>query len=400
MDAYILDAVRTPRGAAKKTGALASVKPIDLLAALYRALEQRSGLDTALVDDVVLGCATQTGEQGANIARISALYAGWSERVSGTTLNRFCCSGLDAINYAALKVSSGLERLVVAGGVESASRVPMFGDNGAWFADPLVRERTGFVHMGVAADLVATLEGFDRAELDAYAVESHQRAAHARDAGHFAPSLVPVCGPDGQLLLDRDELIRSDTSAEKLAAFEPSFAEFGAQGMDALALARYPQIDQLRHLHHRGNSPALADGASLLLIGNQAQAEALGLRPRARIRAFANAACEPVIMLAAAQAATQQAIANAGLTLAQIDRFEFNEGFAAPVLKLQRDLGISPERLNVNGGTIAMGHALGATGGMLIATLLDELERSGLRFGVAAIMGGAGLGTATLIERV
>jgi acetyl-CoA C-acetyltransferase len=400
MEAYILDVIRTPRGAAKANGALQPVKPIDLIAMLYRELQERSGLDSAAVDDIVLGCVTQTGEQGANIARIAALYAGWDDAIPGVTLNRFCASGLDAINYAALKVSSGLEQLVVAGGVESVSRVPMFSDAGAWFADPQVSAATRFVHMGVAADLLATLESFERAELDAYAVQSHQRAARARDSGAFARSLVPVRDLDGGVLLDRDELIRDDMSLERLARLEPSFAALGAEGADQLALERYPQIMQLRHLHHRGNSPALADGAAVALVGDRAKADQLGLRPRARIRSFANHAVEPILMLTAAQAATERALQRAGLTVDDIDLFEFNEGFAATVLKFLRDLRIDPERLNVNGGTIAMGHALGATGGMLIATLLDELERRDLQFGLAAISGGAGLGVATVIERV
>lgn len=394
MNAYIFDAIRTPRGAAKATGGLAHVKPIDLVATLLHEMDRRHPPARA-AQDFILGCNTQTGEQGANLARIAAIYAGW-DNVPGATLNRFCCSSLDAVNTAALQVHAGIHNLVLAGGVESVSRVPMFGDNGAWFADLDVKEKTRFVHMGTAADLIATLEGFDRPELDAYAIQSHHRASAARDAGKFAPSLVPVKNGDGVTILDRDELVR-DNITDLMGKFAPSFAD---KIMDAYAVEKYPQIGAMRHVHHRGNSPSIADGASLVLIGSQEQGEALGLKPRARILSFANTACEPIIMLIAAQAATAQAIAQAGLTVQDIGRFEFNEGFAAPLLKLQRELEIDPARLNPNGGTIAMGHALGATGGMLIATLLDEMERSDAQFGVTAIMGGAGLGTATLIELV
>lgn len=396
MEAYILNAIRTPRGAGKASGSLAQVKPIDLIAGLLREMNQRHELARTPPDDFILGCNTQTGEQGANLARIAAVIAGF-ENVPGATLNRFCCSSLDAVNTAALQIHAGMSDLVLAGGVESVSRVPMFGDQGAWFSDPNVREKTRFIHMGAAADIVATLEGFERAELDAYAVRSHQRAAAARDAGKFSPSLVPVKNGDGVTLLDRDELIRDHTSVEILQKFEPAFAD---ATMDAYARDKYPQIDTMRHVHHRGNSPSLADGASLVLVGSRENANALGIKPRARIVSIANTACEPVIMLIAAQSATEKAIAKAGLRVRDIDRFEFNEGFAAPMLKVLRDLELDPARLNPNGGTIAMGHALGATGGMLIATLLDEMERSDAQFGVVAIMGGAGLGTATVLERM
>lgn len=395
MNAYILSALRTPRGAAKPTGGLAQIKPIDLIAGLMRELDRRVNVAHPAYDDFILGINTQTNEQGANLARIAAVYAGW-QNVPGATLNRFCCSSLDAVNTAALQVNAGMSDLVVAGGVESVSRVPMFGDNGAWFGDTEVREKTRFVHMGTAADLIATLEGFDRPELDAYAIQSHQRASAARDAGRFAPSLVPVKNRDGETVLDRDELIR-DNILELIGKFPPAFAD---ETMDGYALEMYPHIGAVRHVHHRGNSPSIADGASLVLIGSKEKADALGLRPRAKIVSFANTACEPVVMLLAAQSATEKAIAKARLRVQDIARFEFNEGFAAPMLKAQRDLEIDPARLNPNGGTIAMGHALGATGGMLIATLLDEMERSDSQFGVTAIMGGAGLGTATVLERI
>ncbi len=400
MEAYIYAAVRTPRGAAKPTGGLAGIPPLDLLAQLYAALRERSQLDPALLDDVVLGCVTQIGEQGANIARISLLYAGWPEQIPGVTLNRFCASGLDAVTYAALKVHSGMEQLVLAGGVESMSRVPMFSDQGAWFADPAVSAATRFVHMGVAADLLATLEGFEREQLDAYGVQSHQRAAQARDAGRFARSLVPIYDRAGQLCLDHDELIRADVSLATAAKLAPGFAQLGRDGGDALALAHYPQLSAIRHVHHRGSSPGMADGAALVLVGSRAIGAQLGLAPRARIRAYAHYCAEPVLMLTAAQTATTLALGRAGLGVNEIARFEFNEGFAATVLKFQRDNALDPALVNPNGGAIALGHALGATGGILTLSLLDELERCDGQFGVVAISGGAGIGSALVLERM
>ena len=400
MDAYIYSGIRSPRGAAKPNGGLAQIKPIDLLAQLYAGLQQRSNLDFRHVDDVVLGCVTQVGEQGANIARVSALYAGLPEHISGVTLSRFCASGLDAVSYAALKVHSGMEQIVIAGGVESISRVAMFSDNGAWFADPIVSAKTRFVHMGIAADVLATLEGFEREHLDAYGVQSHQRAAQARDAGFFARSIMPVRDADDMIILEHDELIRHDVSLAKAATIAPAFAQLGADGSDARALAQYPHLREIRHVHHRGNSPGMADGAALLVIGNHAAGERLNLKPRARIRSYAHWGAEPVVMLTAAQTATELALKRAHLTAGDIGVFEFNEGFAASVLKFQRDLGLDPARLNPNGGAIAMGHALGATGAMLVITLLDELERSNQQFGVVAISGGAGVGMALVIERV
>ena len=396
MDAYVLATVRTPRGKAKATGGLGSVHPLDLVAQLLRALEERTGLDPARVDDVILGCATQAGEQGANIAKVAALYAGWPAQVPGLTVNRFCASGLDAVNLAASKVQAGAADLVVAGGVESVSHCPMFSDNGPLYTDPRVIERAGFVHMGVAADLVATLEGFERDALDSYAVQSHQRAAYATERGHFAPTLLPVRDAEGQTLLDRDEHIRPDLTPAQMARLEPAFADLD----DGPALARYPQVGALRHVHHRGNSPALADGAGLVLVGSRAAAEALGLRPRARVRAFAHPAVEPVIMLTAGQTATEKALRRAGLAPADVDLFEFAEAFAALCLKFQRDLDVGPDRFNVNGGTIAMGHAFGATGAILTATLLDEMERRDAGLGAVAVSGAAGLGVATVLERV
>lgn len=399
MNAYILDAVRTPRGAAKKSGSLRDVKPVDLLAQLLVALRERNQLDTSRVDDIVLGCVTQIKDQGANLAKIGSLYAGWPESVSGVTLNRFCASGLDAIGYAALKVAAGMEDLVVAGGVESVSRTPMFADEGAWFADPEVSEAVRFVPMVVSADIMATLEGFEREELDLLAVQSHQRAARAELEHRFSRSKIPVRTKDGNLLLDRDELIREDTTVESLAKLEPSVPKMGGIGRaQAWIQQAYPSASEIIHLHHSGNSPSLADGASLLLIGNEHAARAGSYRPRARIVAIANTASDP-LLLGGGQRATEKVLAKAGLQSRDIDLFEVNEAFAATLLKYQRDLQIEPDRLNPYGGAIAMGHALGATGGILVATLLDALEDRGLNRGLVAISGGAGIGTAMIVER-
>ncbi len=399
--AFLYDAVRTPRAltASRRAGALASVKPIDLLATLYQALETRLGLDTRTVDDVVLGCSTQTGEQGANLAKISSLYAGWSHEISGVTLNRFCASGLDAVAYAAMKVATGSEALVVAGGVESLSRVPMLADNGAWFADPDVAKATAFVHMGVSADLVATLGGFSREACDAYALASHQRAHAARDAGHFVRSVVPVTR-DGVTLFDHDDAFRSDASLASLAALPAAFAEIGAAGADALARTRYPQISVVNHVHTAGSSPARVDGASLVVVGSRAAGERLGVQPRARIVASANASVEPVVMLTAGVKATAKALTQAKLTTRDVALFECNESFSATVLDFIARLEIDAAKVNVNGGAIALGHPLGASGGILIGTLLDELERRSERFGVVAMCAGAGIGAAMVIERL
>ncbi len=399
MDAYILDTLRTPRGKAKTGGGLNSITPIDLLVRLYQGIAGRTRLTTAGIGDVIIGCSTQTGEQGANLAKIAALCAGWSDSIPGVTVNRFCASGLEALQLAALHVHSGNHELVLAGGVESVSRVPMFSDRAPYYSDPAVIEKAGFVHMGIAADLVATLEGFTRDELDAYAVQSHQRAARATRDAHFAPSMLPIFDNDGEGLLAHDENVRPDTTVAQLAAFEPAFAGLGAQGGDAIALARYPHLTEIRHLHHRGNSPTLADGAGVILVGSLSQAATMGIRPRARIRAIATASVDPVIMLTAGQIAVERALAKAGLTPADIDLYEFAEAFAALCVKIQRDLDIPADRFNVNGGTIAMGHAFGASGAILTATLLDEMERRDVGLGVVAISGAAGLGAAVVLER-
>ncbi|WP_019631215.1 acetyl-CoA C-acyltransferase [Actinomadura atramentaria] len=392
-DAYVLDYVRTPRGKGSPRGALHGVSPTGLVVALLDALGER-GLDPAAVEDVVLGIASQSGEQGADLARTAVLLAGWGDGVPGATLNRFCASGIDAVAQTAARVRAGDLGLAVAGGVESTSRVPMFSDGGPLFRDPDVVRRIGSVHMGVAADLNATLDGWTRDELDAYGVETQEKAARAWAAGAFARSVVPVAG------LDRDELVRPGTTAEALAALEPAFAGLGADGQDALALAAHPEAGEIRHPHTVGTSPALADGAALLLLGDAAAAEAAGLRPRARIVASATAAADPVIMLTAGQTAVERVLARAGLTPADIDVFEFAEAFAALCLRLRRDLGAGPDRLNPNGGTIAMGHAFGATGAVMVGGCVEELERRGGRYGVAAVSGAAGLGVAVLVERL
>ena len=396
LDAYIFDTVRTPRGKGREGGGLAEVKPIELLEGLYDALADRRDFPLEAVDDVLLGCVTQTDEQGSDLARISVLYADWPVSVSGMTLNSFCASGLDAVNLGAAKVATGMEDLVVAGGVESISRVPMFSDEGPWFADPEVAKKTRFVQMGFAADVVASREGLDRQTLDEYAVQSHHRAARATEEGRFDPSLVPVTDDDGEPILDRDELIRPATSVELIEGFDPAFAD---ETSEAFADEVYPDLE-LRHLHHRANSPSLADGAALSLVGNEKAAEATGLEPRARIVSWANASMEPVAMLTACNQATEQALDQAGMTADDIDLFEVNEAFAAVPVKFQRDFDVDPERLNVNGGTIAMGHAMGATGTMLVGNVVDELERRDLATGLVTISGGAGLGSAAVIERV
>lgn len=400
MDAYLYDALRTPRGAGKPGGALSAVTPIELVSTLLRALPTRMKIDSSVFEDLILGCVTQVGEQGANLARIAALSAGWSDAVSGMTLDRFCTSGLDALNLAATKVNSGMEELVVAGGVESMSRVPMMSDRGAWFTDPEVAKATGFIHMGIAADLIATLDRVSREECDAWALRSHQRAASAWSEGRFARSIVPVCDREGTVICARDEWVREGLSAEKLAKLSPAFAEAGAKGGDAVALGRYPEAGEIRHVHTVASAPGVVDGAALLLVGSRAAGERYGLKPRARVRAYANASVEPTIMLTAPAPATQKALARAGMSARHVDRFEVNESFSAVVLRYLRAMELDAERVNVDGGAIAMGHPLGATGAMLIGTLLDSMERDDLGVGVVAMCAGAGLGTATVIERV
>jgi acetyl-CoA C-acetyltransferase len=399
-DAYIYDHVRTPRGKGKKDGNLHQASPVWLLRTLLQAMAQRNALNTALVDDVVLGCVTPVGEQGADIARTAVLDAEWAQRVAGVTQSRFCASGLESINLAAAKVASGFEALVVAGGVESMSRWPMGSDGGAWVMDPRVNHKLGFVPQGIGADLIATLEGWGRADVDAFALRSHQRAAAARAAGHFNNSIVPVHDIAGLLMLAEDETIRANASAEAMAKLEPSFAMMGAMGFDATALRKYTTVERIQHVHHAGNSSGIVDGAALMLVGSRAGGAAAGLKARARIRAAAVIGSEPTIMLTGPTPACQKALAQAGMQASDIDLWEINEAFAVVPMKTARDLGVSMDRVNVNGGAIAMGHPLGATGCIILGSLLDELERRNLSTGCATLCVGGGMGIATIIERV
>lgn len=399
-EAIIYDAVRTPRGKGKKDGSLHQLSPIQLLHNLFRAVEQRNHLDTSQVDDVVLGCVTPVGEQGADIARAAVLYSGWDERVAGVTQNRFCASGLESANLAAQKVASGWEDLVVAGGVESMSRWPMGSDGGAMAMDPRVNDAMQFVPQGVGADLIATMEGFSRHDVDAFAVRSHQRAAAAQAEGRFGRSVIPVKDVNGLVVLDHDETVRAETSAEVLSGLKPSFAQMGQMGFDATALAKYPTIDAIEHVHHAGNSSGIVDGAALVLIGSPDKGNELGLTPRGRIVSTAVTGTDPTIMLVGPGPASKKALAKAGMTAADIDLFEINEAFAAVVLRAVRDLDIDLDRVNVNGGSIAMGHPLGATGAMLLNTVLDELERQDKERGLITLCVGGGMGIATIVERV
>ncbi len=400
-DAFIVDAVRTPRGRGKAgVGALSGLTPLWLLRGVLQGLQQRSNLDTALVDDVVIGCVTPVGEQGGCIARTAVLDAGWARSVAGITQSRFCASGLESVNLAAAKVASGFENLVVAGGVESMSRVPMGSDGGAWLHDARVIETLGLVPQGISADLIATREGFSREQLDAYAVQSQQRAAAAQAAGRFARSLLPVHDEAGTLVLDRDEIVRGDASVEALAALKPSFAAMGAQGLDARALRFFPDTPAIQHVHHAGNSSGIVDGAAAVLVANAAGLAASGLRARARIRAVAVTGSDPTLMLTGPTPAVQKALAQAGMRAGDIDLWEINEAFAVVPLQTQRALALDPQRVNVNGGAIALGHPLGATGSMLLATVLDELERRNESTACVTLCVGGGMGIATVLERV
>ncbi len=399
-EAMIFDAVRSPRGRGKHDGALHQLSPVQLLRNLFDALRERNHLDTSQVDDVVLGCVTPVGEQGADIARTAVLYSGWDERVAGVTQSRFCASGLESVNLAAQKVRSGWEDLVVAGGVESMSRWPMGSDGGAWAMDPRINHSLGFAPQGIGADLIATMEGFSREDVDAFAVRSHQRAAQARAQGRFASSTVPARDINGLLVLDHDETVRPGTTLETLARLKPSFAQMGAMGFDATALAKYTTVEEINHVHHAGNSSGIVDGAALVLVGSEEKGRALGLKPRARVVSTAVIGAEPTIMLTGPGPASRKALAKAGMQVSDIDLFEINEAFAAVVLRAVRDLDIDLDKVNVNGGAIAMGHPLGATGAILLSTLLDELERQDKERGLITLCVGGGMGIATIIERV
>jgi len=398
--AFIYDAVRTPRGKGKKDGSLHEVKPVDLLAGVLTALQQRHGFDTAAVDDVVMGVVSPIGEQGSVIAKVAALKAGWDWRCSGVQINRFCASGLEAVNMAAMKVASGWEDLVVAGGVESMSRVPIGSDGGAWAQDPATNSATLFVPQGIGADLIATLEGFSRDDVDAYALESQRRAAAARAEGRFKTSVVPVTDFLGQTILAEDEFIKPHTTLEGLASLKPAFEQLGAMGFDAVALQRYPQVERIHHVHHAGNSSGIVDGATAVLVGNEVAGRAHGLTPRARVVSVALSGADPTIMLTGPMPAARKALAKAGMTIDQIDLFEVNEAFAAVPMKFMKELGVPHEKVNVNGGAIALGHPLGATGAMILGTLIDELHRRNLRYGLATLCVGGGMGIATIVERI
>ncbi|WP_210494432.1 acetyl-CoA C-acetyltransferase [Patulibacter sp. SYSU D01012] len=401
-EAFVFDAIRTPRGKGKSNGSLHGTKPVDLVVGLmHETLGRHPQLDPNTIDDVVLGCVSPVGDQGADIAKTAAIKAGLPDTVAGVQLNRFCASGLEAVNIAAQKVASGWEDLVLAGGVESMSRVPMGSDGGAWAMDPETNYHTSFVPQGIGADLIATVEGFTRDEVDAFAARSQERAANAEDNGYFKNSVVPVKDLNDQVVLDRDEFIRRGTTVETLAKLKPSFAMMGEMGgFDAVALQKYHWIEKIDHVHHPGNSSGIVDGASLLAIGNAKTGEAAGMRPRARILATAVSGADPTIMLTAPGPASKKALAKAGLKASDLDLVEINEAFAAVALRLIKDLDIDPEITNVNGGAIAMGHPLGATGGMILGSLIDELERRDKRYGLATLCVGGGMGIATVVERV
>lgn len=399
-EAYVFDALRTPRGKGKKDGTLHEVKPIDLLVGLLTELQARHRFDTAAVDDVVMGIVSPVGEQGSVLPKVAALKAGWDFRCAGVQVNRFCASGLEAVNLAAQKVRSGWEDLVVAGGVESMSRVPIGSDGGAWAQDPATNSETLFVPQGIGADLIATLDGYTRADVDAFALESQRRATAARAAGYFKNSVVPVRDFIGQTILTEDEFIKPQTTLEGLGALKASFEQLGGMGFDAVALQRYPQVERIHHVHHAGNSSGIVDGAAAVLIGNEAAAKAHGLTPRARIVATALSGADPTIMLTGPVPAARKALARAGMGIDQIDLFEVNEAFAAVPMRFMRELKVPHDKVNVNGGAIAMGHPLGATGAMILGTLIDELHRRGQRYGLATLCVGGGMGIATIVERI
>lgn len=400
-DVFIYDHVRTPRGKGKPDGALHEVTPVNLASQVLQALRARSGFDSALLEDVILGCVVPVGEQGGNIARIAALNADFAQSVPGVQLNRYCGSGLEAVNFAAAKVGAGQIDLAIGGGVESMSRVPMGADGGAWATDPQVAFKTYFVMQGISADLLATKYGFSRQDCDAYAVESQRRAARAWAEGRFDRSVVAVKDILGLPLLARDEIVRGDTTLEALCALKPAFAEMGAKaGFDGIALQRYPQLERIEHVHHAGNSSGIVDGAAAVLVGNKEIGERLGLKPRARIRAAVTVGSEPTLMLDGPAAAARLALRKARMATGDVGLWELNEAFSSVVLAFLAEMGVAHERINVNGGAIAMGHPLGATGAMILGTLLDEMERQDVATGLVSLCEAAGMASATLIERV
>lgn len=398
-EAYVYDSIRTPRGKGKQGGGLNNHQPVQLLSQLFAALQSRQELPGDAFDDVVLGCVTQVGEQGGNIAKVAALYAGLDSRVSGVTINRYCSSGLDACNFAAMKVMSGVDDLVVAGGVECMSRVAMLSDSGSFYSDPAIIKAARFVPMGLAADLIASLDGISREECDAYAVQSQQRAAKATEQGRFGGSLIAITNDDGSVALDKDEIIRGSVTTDLLASFEPSFPSFAVH-YEAPFKKAFPELETLQFVHHKGNSPGIVDGASMVLIGSHEAGKKFGLTPRARIRSMKNASASEWLGLTGGIAAAQAVLSACDMQAGDIDLFEFNEAFAATSIKFPRELDVDPEIVNVNGGAISLGHAMGATGASLLGTVLDELERRDLATGLVSISGAAGIGAATIVERV
>ncbi len=399
-EAYIYDHVRTPRGKGRPSGALHEITPVELTTQMLHALRERNELDTGLLDDVVLGCVAPVGEQGANIARVAAINAGYAENVPGKQLNRFCASGLEAVNTAAAQVMSGMSDLAIGGGIESMSRVPMGADGGAWGSDPWVAYHTYFAPQGIGADLIASKYGFTRDDVDAYAAESQRRAAHAWEKGWFRKSILPVRDSLGTVVLDRDEHMRPGTTVEDLAQLKPAFVMPGELGFDSVALQRYPEVERINHVHTGGNSSGIVDGAAGVLVGNRKIGRKLGLKPRARIVGFASIGSEPTIMLTGPTPSAQKVLKRCRMSKKDIDLFELNEAFASVVLLFMRKLDVPHDRINVNGGAIAMGHPLGATGAMILGTVLDELERRDLSTALVNLCVGAGMGTATIIERV
>ena len=399
-EAYIYDAVRTPRGKGKKDGSLHEITALSLATQVLAALRDRNGLDTSRVDDVVLGCVTPVGEQGADIARTAVLNADYPQTCAGVQINRFCASGLEAVNMAAAKVRSGEADMAIGGGVEAMSRVPMASDGGAWPTDPDAAFKTYFVPQGISADAIATLYGFSRDDVDAYAVESQRRAAKSWEEGRFKHSVVPTRNQLGLTQLDHDETVRGATTMQTLGALNPSFAMPGEMAFDAVITQRYPQMERVNHVHHAGNSSGIVDGAAGVLVGTKEMGEALGLKPRARIKGAASIGSEPSLMLTGPEPVTRKLLGKLGMAVGDIDLYELNEAFAAVVLRYMQALDIPHDKINVNGGAIAMGHPLGATGAMILGTALDELERSGKETALATLCIGGGMGTATVIERV
>jgi len=402
MEAFIYDAVRSPRGRGKPDGALHEITPIDLASQILRSVPERTGIDTTDIDDVILGCVTPVAEQGADIARVAVLNSDYAETVPGVQINRFCASGLEAVNMAAAKVASGEANFAIGGGVESMSRIPMASDGGAWATDPAVAYKTYFAPQGIGADLIATKFGFSRANCDAYAVESQKRAKKAWDEGRFARSILPVRDVMGEVVLDHDEHMRPDADMQSLGALKPSFKAMGEEmpGFDAVALMKYPEVEKIDHVHHAGNSSGIVDGAAAVLIGNKAMGEKYGLKPRARIRAMGSIGSEPMIMLTGPESVATKLLERSGMSTSDIDLWELNEAFASVVLRYMEAMALDHSQINVNGGAIAMGHPLGATGAMVLGTALDELERSGKGTALINLCVGAGMGTGTIIERI